>query len=173
MKKIFIPGLIILMAAVMRFLPHLPNMAPVAAMALFGGVYFKKKYAFLLPMSVMFLSDIFLGFHNTMPFVYGSFLLTGIIGLVLKKHNNFKWIAGGTLLSSVLFFIITNFGVWLMNMGNMYTQNLTGLVQCYVMAIPFFGNTLVGDLFYSVMMFGGYKMAVKVIESLTVKVKRF
>ena len=60
-----------------------------------------------------------------------------------------------------------------MNMGDMYAKNLTGLVQCYVMAIPFFGNTLVGDLFYSVMMFGGYKMAVKVIESLTVKVKRF
>lgn len=173
MKKIFIPALIILMAVVMRFLPHMPNMAPIAAMALFGGVYFNKKYAFLIPVGVMFLSDIFLGFHNTMPFVYGSFLLTGIIGIVLKKHNNFKWIIGGTLLSSVLFFIITNFGVWAMNMGNMYAKNLTGLVQCYLMAIPFFRNTLMGDLFYTGMMFGGYKMAVKIVEGSMVKIKKF
>ena len=163
------PVLIILMAVVMRFLPHLPNMAPIAAMALFGGVYFNKKYALILPIVIMFLSDIFLGFHNTILFVYGSFLLTGIIGIILKKHNNFKWILGGTIISSVLFFIITNFGVWLMNMGDMYAKNLTGLVQCYVMAIPFFRNTLMGDLIYSGMMFGGYRMVAGLTEKSEVK----
>ncbi len=158
MKSKIIPVLLILMAALIRFLPHPANVVPIAAMALFGGAHFNKKYALLMPIIVMFLSDIFLGFHNTMPFVYGSFLLTGLIGIFLRKHNSFKWVLGGTLLSSILFFVITNFGVWLMNMGNMYSQNLAGLVQCYVMAIPFFKNTVLGDLFYTVMMFGGYEV---------------
>ena len=156
------------MAAVMRFLPHLPNMAPIAAMALFGGVYFNKKYALLVPILVMFLSDIFLGFHNTIPFVYGSFLLTGIIGIILKKHNNFKWIAGGTLLSSILFFIITNFGVWMVS--GMYVKNFLGLQQCFVMALPFFRNTIVGDLVYSGMFFGGYEVMLRLNKKVVAKI---
>ena len=167
MKKIIIPVLIILMAAVMRFLPHLPNMTPIAAMALFGGAYFNKKYALLVPILVMFLSDIFLGFHNTMAFVYGSFLLTGVIGIILKKHNNFKWIIGGTLLSSVLFFLITNFGVWAVS--GMYVKNLLGLQQCLVMALPFFRNNLIGDFFYSGMFFGGYEILLKYGKKIAAK----
>jgi hypothetical protein len=169
MKDKVFPVLIVLVAVLIRFLPHPANVAPIAAMALFGGAYLNKKYAVILPLIAMLISDLFLGFHNTMPFVYGSFLLTGMIGMVLKKHNNFKWIFGGTLLSSVLFFIITNFGVWLMNMGNMYPQNLIGLAQCYVMAIPFFRNTLAGDLFYTVMMFGGYEMICRFYKKLGAK----
>lgn len=170
MRQKLFPVLIVLMAVVMRFLPHPANVVPITAMALFGGAYFNKKYALLLPLSVMFLSDIFLGFHNTMFFVYGSFLLVGIIGIVLKKHNNFKWILGGTLLSSILFFMITNFGVWLMNMGNMYSNDLIGLARCYIMAIPFFRNTLVGDLFYVVMMFGGYEVFLKLNKKAELKI---
>jgi hypothetical protein len=170
MKKIIKPMLVILVAALLRFLPHIPNMAPIAAMALFGGVYLDKKYALFLPIVVMLLSDMFLGFHNTMPFVYGSFLLTGLIGINLKKHNNFKSIVGGALLSSILFFVITNFGVWMMNMGNMYPKTMVGLAQCFVMAIPFFRNTIMGDLFYSGMFFGGYKVAVGLIQKAEAKV---
>ena len=158
MKDKIFPVILIFLAVLLRFLPHPVNVAPITAMALFGGVYFNKKYALLVPLVVMFFSDLFLGFHNTMLFVYGSFLLAGVIGVILKRHNNFKWILGGTLLSSVLFFIITNFGVWFMNMGNMYAKNLAGLAQCYVMAIPFFRNTVLGDLFYTVIMFGGYQI---------------
>jgi hypothetical protein len=169
MKDKVFPVLVVLVAVLIRFLPHSANVAPIAAMALFGGAYLNKKYAVILPLIAMLISDLFLGFHNTMPFVYGSFLLTGMIGIVLRKHNNFKWILGGTLLSSVLFFIITNFGVWLMNMGNMYPKNLVGLAQCYVMAIPFFRNTLLGDLFYVVMMFGGYEMFCRFYKKLEAK----
>jgi hypothetical protein len=93
--------------------------------------------------------------------------LTGVIGIILKKHNNFKWIIGGTLLSSVLFFLITNFGVWAVS--GMYVKNLLGLQQCLVMALPFFRNTLIGDLFYSGMFFGGYEILLKYGKKIAAK----
>lgn len=155
MKKILYPFLIVLMATLFRLLPHPPNFSPIAAMALFGGAYFNKKYALIFPLVTLFISDIFLGFHSTIPFVYGSFLITGLIGLWLKKHHDFKSILIGTLLSSVLFFLITNFGVWLV--GSLYQKNITGLIQSYVMAIPFFRYTIIGDMFYTGIFFGGYQ----------------
>lgn len=155
MKKIFYPLLVIAIAAFTRLLPHPPNFSPIAAMALFGGVYFSKKYALIIPIIALFVSDIFLGFHSTIPFVYGSFLITGLIGLWLKKHRDFKSILTGTLLSSILFFLITNYGVWLV--GSLYQKNITGLVQSYIMAIPFFRYTIVGDLFYTGIFFGSYQ----------------
>ena len=155
MKKIFYPLLVIVIASFVRLLPHPPNFSPIAAMALFSGVYLSKKYALIIPVIAIFVSDIFLGFHSTIPFVYGSFLITGLIGLWLKKHHDFKSVVAGTLLSSVLFFVITNFGVWLV--GNLYQKNITGLVQSYVMAIPFFRNSLIGDLFFTGIFFGSYQ----------------
>jgi len=156
MKKIIIPILFILLAAISRFLPHPANFAPIAGMALFGGVYFSKKFTFIVPFLALLISDFFIGFHQTMPFVYGSFLIVGLIGLWLKNHKTTKNIFASTLVSSILFFIITNFGVWFM--GNMYAKNIFGLVDCYIMAIPFFRNTIVGDLFYTGIFFGGYQL---------------
>ena len=89
-KNFISPLLVILVAVLMRVLPHMPNFTPIAAMALFGGVYLSKKYAFFIPLAAMFVSDIFLGFHPAMPYVYGSFILTGIIGLWLKNHRSAK-----------------------------------------------------------------------------------
>lgn len=155
MKRIIYPLFIIILATFTRLLPHPPNFSPIAAMALFGGVYFSKKYALIIPLIVLFISDIFLGFHSTIPFVYGSFLITGIIGLWLKDHRDFKSILAGTLLSSVLFFLITNFGVWLV--GSLYSKNITGLIHSYVMAIPFFRYSIVGDLFFTGIFFGSYQ----------------
>lgn len=158
MKKILSPLLFIIIASFIRLLPHVPNFSPIAAMALFGGVYFNKKYALIIPLISLFVSDIFLGFHSTIPFVYGSFLITGIIGLWLKKHQNFKSILIGSILSSVLFFLITNYGVWLV--GNLYQKNIAGLAQSYIMAIPFFRNSLIGDLFFTGIFFGSYQAIV-------------
>ncbi len=140
----------------MRLLPHLPNFTPIAATALFGGTYLNKKYAFIVPLVAMFLSDIFLGFHGTMPYVYGSFILTGVIGLWLKNHKNARNIVGATLLSSVLFFLITNFGVWA---TGWYPKTLSGLMQSYTMGLPFFRNTVLGDLCYTGVFFGAYELA--------------
>ena len=140
----------------MRLLPHMPNFTPIAAMALFGGVYLNKKYAFFIPLAAMFVSDIFLGFHPAMPYVYGSFILTGIIGFWLKNHKSTKNIICSSLISSILFFLITNFGVWA---GGWYPHNLNGLVESYAMGIPFFKNTVLGDLLYTGVFFGAYELA--------------
>lgn len=150
------PIAIIFFAVVLRLLPHPPNFAPIAAIALFGGTYLDKKYALMVPLLVMLISDFFLGLHQTMAFVYGSFLLIGLIGLWLKKHKNLKKILLATISSSILFFIITNFGVWLV--WDFYPKNLTGLLQSYFLALPFFRNTLLGDLFYTGLFFGSYEL---------------
>ncbi len=154
-KNFIGPLLVIFIAVLMRLLPHLPNFTPIAAMALFGGVYLNKKYAFVIPFLAMFISDIFLGFHSAMPYVYGSFILTGIIGLWLKKHKSAKNIICSSLISSILFFLITNFGVWA---GGWYPKTLSGLMQSYAMGIPFFKNTILGDLCYTGVFFGIYEL---------------
>jgi len=161
MKKLLNPFIIILFAVVLRLVPHVPNFAPISGMALFGGVYLNKKYALIAPLLAMFLSDIFLGFHDTMIFVYGSFLLTGLIGLWLRKHKNTTNVITAVFLSSFLFFLITNFGVWL---EGWYPANLSGLVKAYTLAIPFFRNTISGDLFYTGLFFGSYELALKLFK---------
>ncbi|PIY71128.1 hypothetical protein COY88_01915, partial [Candidatus Roizmanbacteria bacterium CG_4_10_14_0_8_um_filter_35_28] len=146
--------LIILLAVVARLIPHPPNFAPIAGLALFSGSHFKKKTALLIPLAAMFVSDLFLGLHLVIPFVYLSFILTTFIGSKLKSLK-FSNLLLASLGSSVLFFLITNFGVWLM--FSMYPKTLEGLVQCYTMAVPFFRNTLLGDLFYTFSFFYGYQ----------------
>lgn len=150
------PLLIITVAVVLRLVPHPPNFTPIAAIALFGGTYLDKKYALIVPLLIMLISDFFLGLHQTMVFVYGSFLLTGLIGLWLKKHKNLRNILLATMSSSVLFFVITNFGVWLI--WDFYPKNPAGLLQSYFLALPFFRNTFLGDLFYTGLFFGSYEL---------------
>ena len=132
---------LIVLAVLTRLIPHPPNVAPITAIALFGGSRFNdKKMAFLLPMLCMLISDIFLGFSFITPFVYLSFMMISYIGINSKKISN------GTILgSSTLFFLLTNFGVWILG----YPFTLAGLVSCYTMALPFFVNTIVGDLFFT------------------------
>lgn len=166
MKEKILPVLIIFGVVLMRFLPHPANVAPIAAMALFGGVYLNKKQAVLLPVVVMLISDLFLGFHKVMPFVYGSFLIASFIGMRLRGKVGTKGVLGSALLSSLIFYVVTNFGVWLTS--GMYEMTFLGLVKCYALAIPFFRNTLMGDLFYTVMMFGGYEMMLRLERKLLI-----
>ncbi len=156
--------LIIILAALFRLLPHPPNMVPIAAMALFGGVYINKKFALLVPLVALFISDIFLGFHGTMPYVYTGFAVTGLIGIWLKNHKTVGFVAGAALFSSVVFYLLTNFGVWAT--GTMYTKDLPGLIACYVAAIPFFRNSLMGDMFYTALFFGGYEFGLGRVHEL-------
>jgi len=161
--------LLILFAAFSRLIPHPANFAPIAAIALFSGAYFDKKYMFIIPIAAMLLSDIFIGFHSTMPWVYGSFILIGIAGIWLKSHKKVGYIIGTTLVSSILFFIITNFGIWT---AGYYSYTFNGLIECYTMAIPFFRNSLAGDFIYVTAMFGIYELVIKYSKSdETVKVK--
>jgi len=145
---------IILLAVVARLIPHAPNFAPIGGLALFSGANFKKKSALLIPLAVMFISDIFLGFHKTIPYVYVSFIIIALIGGLIK-NNKWQSIFAASLVSSVLFFLITNFGVWVT--GAMYQKNLSGLMQSYAFGIPFFRNTLISDLFYTFSFFYGYR----------------
>ena len=147
----------ILVAAAMRLLPHPPNFTPIGAMALFGGAYFgRRALAFAAPLGALLLSDAILGFHSSMPFVYASVALVVLIGWALASRATPLRIAGAAIASSVLFFAVTNFGVWLT--GGMYPQTLSGLAACYVAAIPFFQNTMAGDLLFSALLFGGFAL---------------
>ena len=144
----------IFIAAVSRLFPHIPNFTPIAAMALFGGVYFSdKKLSFIIPLLSMFISDFFLGFHSTMIYVYLGFIMTSLIGIMIKKVS-FLSVTAGSILSSILFFLITNFGVWV---GS--GTGLAGLSNTYILGIPFFGPTLVGDLFFNSILFGSFYLA--------------
>ncbi len=148
----------ILAGVILRILPHYPNFTPIAAMALFGGAYFtNKKLAFIIPLAAMLLSDLILGFHSTMWAVYLSFALIVMIGFNLRESKKVKNIVIASLLSSILFFAITNFAFWLS--GAMYPMSLTGLAECYTAAIPFFNYNVIGDLVYSGIFFGVFELA--------------
>lgn len=147
----------IFIAAFVRLIPHPPNFAPIAAMALFGGAYFNKKWAaFLIPLAAVFLTDLFLGFHSTMWAVYLSFVLIVGIGMLMIKQKKVSNIFLASVSASVLFFVITNFAVWAS--GIYYPKDLSGLAASYTAAIPFFHYTLLGDLFFVTLMFGSYEL---------------
>ncbi len=169
-RYVFTFGLILL-AVLTRLLPHLPNFTPIAALALFGGVYLDKKHTFILPLAVMAISDYFLGFHSGIPWVYGSFLAIGGIGLWLRKHQGLATTIGATLAGSILFFVVTNFGVWITSHG-FYPQTFSGLVECYTMAIPFFRNSLMGDFTYVTALFGVYELAKRMVPSLSLQTQK-
>jgi hypothetical protein len=149
----------IVAAVILRLMPHLPNFAPIAALALFGGTYLNKKYALGVPILAMLISDYLIGFYNPwiMLSVYGSFVLIGLIGLWLKKHKTIPNVLGASIFGSIIFFLITNFAVWAVP-HSMYPHNLQGLLQSYIMGLPFLKNTLAGDLFYVATMFGLYEL---------------
>ncbi len=141
------------LAAISRLIPHPPNVTPVAAMALFGGAAFAdRRLAFLAPAAALLLSDLLLGFHSQMLIVYACFAVTVVFGLCLRGRPGFVALGAVTLGSSLLFFLATNFGVWLLD--GLYAQTLAGLVSCYVAALPFFRNSLLGNAFYVLLLFG-------------------
>jgi hypothetical protein len=146
------PLLLIVAAAASRLLPHPPNVTPVAALALFGAVHLDRRVALVVPLAALLLSDLVLGFYQGMIWVYGSFVLIGLVGFWLKRHPGIVPAAGATLVSSVLFFIVTNFGFW--TTGLLYPMDGAGLLECYAAAIPFFRNTLIGDAAYVTLLFG-------------------
>ncbi len=155
----------ILLAAASRLIPHPPNVTPIAAMALFGGAYFSNRAAaYLVPLAAMVLSDLALGFHPTMPFVYASFILIVLIGSRLRGRRTLSTVTLSALASSVLFFLVTNFGVWVM--GTLYPKTLAGLAAAYVAALPFFRNTVLGDLSYVAILFGGFALLERYLPAL-------
>jgi len=164
------PRLLVLLSMVFaatmsRLIPHPPNMTSIAAVALFGGAYFSdKRLAFAVPVAALFLSDLVLGLYRHMEVVYLSFALVVLIGAGLQRRRTAPFVAGAAVLSSALFFAITNFGVWVFE--PLYPKTVAGLIGCYVAAIPFFWNTLTGDLLYTFVLFGGFALLEKQFFSL-------
>ena len=153
--------ILVLAAALFRLVPHWPNFTPIAAMALFGAATFERKWlGLVVPLAAMLLSDTLIGFHGSMGAVYISFALTWLLGIWALQRPTAGRIAAASITSSVLFFLITNFAVWY---GSMYyPQTPAGLMTCYAAGLAFYNGTsfflngLLGDLFFSAVLFGGY-----------------
>ena len=164
----------------LRLIPHLPNFTPISATAIFGGAYLKKKYAILLPLLALAISDylllyinpfqtpmvnfsriypIWAMFHPTTLYVWGSFVISGLIGLFIRGKKKTRYIVGASLLASIQFFLITNFGVW---MGGYYGMTFKGLINCYIEGLPFFQRTILGDLFYTISFFVLFELVWKI-----------
>jgi hypothetical protein len=150
--------LLVIFGVGMRLLPHPANFAPILAIGLFAGTYLDRKYALWLPIIIMLISDFFIGFYNPMVMlaVYGSFFLSVFLGFWIRKNKTFTNVLVGTLGGALLFFFVTNFAVWVGT--SLYSKTLDGLITCYVMAVPFFRNSLAGDLVYVSILFGAYEL---------------
>lgn len=159
---------LILIAALTRVLPHPPNFSPVEAVALFGGAYFASRHwALIVPLAAMLISDLVLAALNggeyatwfgnaVMALVYLCVALGVFLGFRLRGKVGGARVLGYALLGSALFFVVTNFGVWLF--GAMYAKTPAGLVAAYAAGIPFFQWTVLGTLFYSAVLFGGFAL---------------
>ena len=148
-------GLLIL-GIISRLITHVPNFTPVIALSLFSGVYLRKGQAVIFPLVLLAITDLILGFHVTMAFTYLSVFLISLIGFWLKDHKNIKNVTITSLYSSILFFVITNFGVWLVS--GLYPLTAAGFKDCFVLAIPFFKTELFSTILYTVVFFGAYEL---------------
>lgn len=150
-----------------RFLPHLPNFTPLGALSLFAGTYLapKTKWALLLPLPVLFLSDVAIGFYEwqIMALVYSSFLIYGVIGFLASRKKNPLTIAAGAFGGALMFFLVTNFGVWAFS--GLYEKSFAGLLNAYLLAIPFFRSMILGDLAYTGLFFGAYEILRSIVFS--------
>ena len=159
-----LPVVIILALSLTRLIPHPWNFSPMLAVGIFSGFYFRQFYLSLFVVIFsMFIGDLLLGFHSLMFFTYIALAVAVLIGFYVK-HFKFTEILYSGLASSVSFFIITNFGAWLTH-GEMYAKNFSGLMQSYVMGIPFFQNTLISTFVYLIF--------IKLLFDLAVKTKIF
>lgn len=155
----------IVAAAALRLVPHPPNFTPIGAMALFSGAYLGRRgLAFAAPLGALLLSDLVLGFYAGMWVQYLAVALVVLLAWGALKRISLLRVVGAALVSSVLFFLVTNFGTWALS--GMYPLTPTGLGACYVAAIPFFQNTAAGDLFYAGLLFGGFALLERAVPAL-------
>jgi len=151
---------IVFSAAALRLLPHPFNFTPIGALALFAGAHFNdKRWAFIAPLVAMLLSDILIGFHGQMPVVYAAFAVIVCMGFALRDKKTALRVTGASLAAATFFFIVSNFAVWVFD--GLYPMTLAGLATCYIAAIPFFQNWLVGTVFYAAVLFGGFAIIEK------------
>ncbi len=161
---------IIGLVAISRLIPHMPNFSPVGAIGLFGAAHFTKKWqAFLIPIAAIWISDLFIinviyqqyypsftWFYQGFYWQYGSYALITLTGLFIFRKVDTQKVLAGALISTTIFFIITNFGCFLSN--PIYPKKFGGLMICYLAGVPFLSGTLLGNLFYSAVLFGSFAL---------------
>ncbi|MDB5183124.1 MAG: hypothetical protein JWO47_908 [Candidatus Saccharibacteria bacterium] len=147
-----------------RLLPHAANFVPISALVFLAAAYLPRKLALVVPLSIMILSDLVIGLHPLIMYTWGSFVLIGIVGsFVYKKYQNRWHLAGLGPVASVIFFVVTNFGVWLQ--GRMYEHSFAGLMRCFTMAMPFFRSTLLSDIAFTPLLFIVTFFTLKLVRS--------
>jgi len=169
--------LLILAAALTRLLPHPPNFAPITAMAVFGAVTFGRwRTAVVAPLVALFVSDLakeYLwrqgmsaqwGIYRGMWVTYGMTAVIALIARFSRGTRRVSVMAGTTLLASIVFFLVTNFAVWAR--GTRFPHTLDGLLDCYIVATPFFRNSLAGDVVYAAVLFGAWALAERLVPAL-------
>ncbi len=164
--RIVVIASMMLIAGLSRLIPHPFNFTAIMAVALFGGAKFRNpSLAIVLPLIVMLITDAIIGFYSLMPFVYGCIVITALIGTLIGRKSNPLYIIGGSLVSSLLFFLVTNGVVWFHDAQ--FAKNISGLMTCYTVALPFFKNQVFGDLFFNFVLFGSYRLVRARIPSLS------
>ena len=168
----WIVGLILLGVAG-RVIPHPDNFTPLMAVALFGGATLSARWAYAVPLVALVASDLVLGqaFDAMSVVVYGCFLASVGLGHLMGRHRTWTRTGVAALGASLLFYVATNFAVWLLP-NELYPHTVQGLLQSYVMGIPFFGNALAGDLFWTALLFGLYDAARSKVKALRVSPAR-
>lgn len=159
--------LLILLAALSRLIPHPANFAPIGGMALFGAAYYSRRmWAFAIPVVSMWISDLVLNnvvygayFDRFVWFTYGAFVLIALMGIFTLRKIKVPNLLFSALVASVIFFLVSNFGVWFS--GTMYPKDFGGLIACYTAGIPFFKNTVMGDLFYTALLFSVFELSAR------------
>lgn len=142
------------------FIPLPPNVAPISALALFSGALLPRRLTFVVPLTAMLMSDLVIGFYRlpVMMAVYAAFALSTLIGHQLQRQRTTPMLIGASLIGSVLFFLITNGATWAFE--SMYAHTPSGLFQAYLAGVPFFRNTVLGDLGFTALLFGVYELSV-------------
>ena len=160
-KTNFLPvAILIVLAAITRFIPHPFNFTAIGAMALFSSANFKdKRLAYLMPIAVMFITDLFLGFHFSILPVYACFAFTVFMGTKIASKQNVANVAITSIASSIVFFLVTNLPFWYLDQ-HLYSMNLQGTILSYSMALPFFTNQILGDLFFNGVLFSVYHLVI-------------
>lgn len=156
----------IIFAALTRLLPHPPNATAVSALALFAGAQMAdRRLAFFVPLAALFATDLLLGLHAGMIFVYACVAAMVLVGQFLGARPQIAKLAAASISGSILFFVVTNFGVFLLD--GMYPMSFAGLAECYALAIPFFQNALLGDLVFTAALFGGFELLRRRVPALS------
>ncbi len=160
--KFIIALALILLGILGRVTPHIWNFTPIVAISIFSAFYLGRKYAVIVPLLSVIISDFFIDFYDPkiMLPVYGSFVLIGLFSYFLRKKTNFVITS---LSSSTIFFIITNFAVWMFS--GIYQLTISGLLNCYILALPFYRNAILGDLFYTGTLFALYAIVLYLLKS--------